>query len=61
MISQVTLAMARYSASAEERDTVCCFLDFQEMKKEPRNTQNPEIERLMSWQEAQSEFVKALS
>jgi hypothetical protein len=44
--------MARYSAPAEDRDTTDCFLDFQEIKDEPRNMQNPETERLVSGQDA---------
>ncbi|XP_031095056.1 cationic peroxidase 1-like [Ipomoea triloba] len=41
-------AMALYSASEDDRDTVICFLDFQEIKADPRNIQKPEIERLVS-------------
>ncbi|KAG5255276.1 MICROTUBULE ORGANIZATION family protein [Salix suchowensis] len=33
--------------SAEDRDTTDCFLDFQEIKDEPRKIQNPETERLV--------------
>ena len=45
MISQVVLAIERYSASTEEHDTTYCFLDLHEMREEPRNTQKPETER----------------
>ena len=61
MISQVTLAMALYSASAEERDTVCYFLDFQEINESPRKTQKPLIDLLVSGQVAQSESTKAFN
>jgi hypothetical protein len=40
--------MAWYSISTEDRDTIDCFLDFQEIKDEPRNMQKPEMERLVS-------------
>jgi hypothetical protein len=41
MISQQATAMARYSASADDREMVCCFLDFQEMRESPRKVQKP--------------------
>lgn len=55
VISELVMAMARYSASADERETTDCFFDFQEIKDEPRNMQKPETERLVSGQDAQSE------
>ena len=62
MISQVLVfVIERYSASAEERDTICCFLDLYDMRDEPKNTQKPEIDRLVSGQAAQSEFEKAFN
>lgn len=39
VISQVTCVMALYSASAEDRETVVCFFDFQEMRESPRKMQ----------------------
>uniref|UniRef100_A0A803PYV5 Uncharacterized protein n=1 Tax=Cannabis sativa TaxID=3483 RepID=A0A803PYV5_CANSA len=36
---QAAFAMALYSASTEERETVCCFLDFQDMRDLPKKTQ----------------------
>ena len=45
MISRVVLAIEQSSDSAEERDTICSFLHFQEMSEEPRNTQEPQTER----------------
>ena len=53
--------MDRYSASVDERETIGCFLDFQDMREVPRNTQKPKIKRRVSGQEAQSESAKALS
>lgn len=55
-----TAARARYSASADERDTVACFLDFQLTREAPRNTQKLVMERRVSGQEPQSESTKAL-
>jgi hypothetical protein len=46
--------MARYSASALDLDTVVCRLDDHEMRDEPRKTQKPNVERLVSGQLAQS-------
>jgi len=60
VISELVVAMARYSAFAEDRDTTDCFLDFQEIKDEPRNMQNPETERLVSGQDAQSKSQYAI-
>lgn len=63
MIQTISLVpgRARYSASAEERDVVDCFFDFQETKESPRKIQKPVTERLVSGQEAQSASQKALS
>lgn len=58
-ISLVVLAKARYSASAEDREVVDCFFDFQETNESPRKTQKPVTERLVSGQEAQSASQKA--
>jgi hypothetical protein len=58
-ISQVTAAIDRYSASADDLDTVCCFLDFQDIKESPRKTQNPVTDLLESGQPVQSESQKA--
>ncbi len=51
----------RYSDSAEDLDMVYCFLDFQEIKEEPRKTQNPVMDRLVSKHPAQSASQKPLS
>ena len=47
--------MALYSASAEERDTVCCFLVFHEMGDLPKKTSQPVRDRRDIGQAAQSE------
>jgi hypothetical protein len=47
-ISQQTEAIDLYSASAEDRETVCYFFDFQEMRESIRNTQYPVINLLVS-------------
>jgi len=39
------LAIARYSASANEQDTVACFLDFQEIGASPILRRYPVIKR----------------
>ena len=44
--------MARYSASAEDWDTIDCFLDFHDIKESPKNTQYPVVDLLVSTQEA---------
>lgn len=51
--------MARYSASDEERETVDCFLDFQEIGDLPKRRMYPVTERRVSIQEPQSESKKA--
>ena len=56
--SQTTDAIALYSASAEDLETVCCFFDFQDIKESPRNTQYSVIGLLISRQLAQSESEK---
>ena len=54
MSSQAVVAMALYSASAEDRETVACFLDFQEIRESPRKMQNPVTDLRESGQPAQS-------
>ena len=56
-ISQHESAMALYSASAEERDTVCCLLHFQEINERPNVTQNPVMDCLVCLQLPQSASV----
>ena len=47
------LAMARYSASALDLETVVCRLEDHETRESPRKTQNPDVERRVSGQPAQ--------
>ena len=58
-ISHVTTAIDRYSASADDLDIVCCFLDFHDIKESPRKTQNLVTDLLESGQPVQSESQKA--
>lgn len=53
--SAVRHLMKRYYASAEGNDTVCCFLDFQDIKLSPRNMTKPLTNFLEFGQAAQSE------
>ena len=46
--SQVTLAIARYPVSAENRETMLYFLYFHEIKESPRKTQKPLMDLLVS-------------
>jgi hypothetical protein len=48
VISQQVEAIALYSASAEERDTIVCFFVFQDIGELPRSMQYPVIERRVS-------------
>ena len=43
--SVAVVAKAQYSASVEDRATVVCFLDDQEMGEGPRKTKRPMVER----------------
>lgn len=54
MISLVVVAMARYSASAEERDTTVCFFDLQEIGDDPRKMIYPVVDRRVVGHPAQS-------
>lgn len=53
--------MLRYSASVDDLETVCCFLDFHETSEEPRNMQKPDIEHLVSGHAVESESIKAFN
>ena len=61
IISQAVEAIALYSALAEERDIVACFLDFHETKESPRKMQNPVIDLLESKHLPQSTSQNALN
>ena len=52
--------MDLYSASADDLETVCCFLDFLEIRESPRKTQKLVNDLLVSGHEAQSASAKAL-
>jgi hypothetical protein len=52
--SETALAMARYSISALDRDTVFCRLEDHEMSDSPKKTQKPDVERRVSVQPALS-------
>jgi len=59
MSSLVAVAMALYSASAEERETIPCFLVFQATGDPPRVTRHPVGERLVMGHAPQSESQNA--
>lgn len=59
--SPTAAAMPRYSASAEDRDAVCCFLLRQEMRLELMYIQYPIIDRLLNLHFSQSASLKAVS
>ena len=50
----MTIAVDLYSDSAEDLDTTCYFLHFQEIKDSPRKIQKPDIDLLVSGHAAQS-------
>jgi len=51
------LATARYSASALDRETVCCRFEDQDIRLSPGDTAYPEVDRCVAGQPAQSESV----
>lgn len=61
MISHVVSTVKRYSASADEHDTACCFLERQDIREEPSIIQNPVMESCVSLQAAQSASLKAVN
>ena len=52
-------ASARYSASVDDRETVDCFLEDQEIGLEPRKTKMPVVDFLSDGSPAQSASEKA--
>lgn len=59
-ISHTTTAIELYSASANDLETIFCFLDFHETKESPKKIQKPIINLLVSGPDAQSTSAKAL-
>ena len=59
--SAVASAIALYSASVLDRDTVFCFFAHQDIKLEPKKIANPLVDFLSSEQPAQSASEKALT
>ena len=57
--SLVTVAIALYSASADERDTVVCFLVLQEMGDPPKEMKYPLMDFLVKGHAPQSESQNA--
>lgn len=60
VISQATLAIDLYSASAEDLKMVFCFFDFHETNVSIMKTQKSVTDFLVSGQVSQSELEKAL-
>jgi len=54
LVSTTALARALYSASVLDRATVFYFLQAQEIRLSPRNTQKPPVERQSSRHPTQS-------
>lgn len=53
--SEHTLSMDQYSTSADDKETVACFLDFHEMGDRPNRIKKPLTDLLVIGHEAQSE------
>ena len=49
---------ARYSASVEDRETICCFLDDHEIGLLPKKTTKPVVDRLSLRSPTQSASLK---
>ncbi|MED6110691.1 hypothetical protein PIB30_045201 [Stylosanthes scabra] len=59
--SAVEAAIARYSDSAEERDTVSCFLDLQDINESPMKMQYPVTLLLVLGHHVESESTYGIS
>lgn len=55
------VARPLYSTSAEDRETVGCFFNFQEIRESPREIQKPVTDRQVSGHAPQSASTKPLS
>lgn len=55
-LQPLTEDIERYTASAEDLATVCCFLVFQEIGEPPRKTNQPVINLFVRGQLTQSEL-----
>lgn len=60
VISHAVRANARYSASVDDLETVCCFFVCQETKLSSRYMANPVVDLRVDGQEVQSESEKSL-
>ena len=59
VISYVVTAMALYFASAEDLETIDCFLDFHEIRESPKKMQKLVANLLVSIEDAQFASVYA--
>ena len=53
--------MDQYPASADDLETVCCYLDFHEIKESPKKTQKPVTDLQEFGQPAQFESQNAFN
>lgn len=60
IISHVVYVSARYSASADDLATVCCFLVCHDTRLSLKKMTNSDVDRRVMGHDAQSEFEKAL-
>lgn len=58
IISQEERAKALYSASADDLEIVCCFLELYQIIESPINILKPVVERILSTQASQLSSVR---